>query len=131
MRKYTLFILVMAALAMGCVAKASVPKMSPRAQVVRTGKGDPGPGMHEVGPVEASNGSGCGGFGTEGSYEGALAELKNRAAALGADYVQIFTMEGPYLSGKCRENAFVIRGMAFRSQAAATPSASAAAPQPK
>lgn len=96
----------------GC-ATASVPRLSPAAQEVRTGKGDPPGEMQELGPVEATNGSGCGGFGERGTYEGAMVVLRNKAASLGATYVQIFTMSEPHREPGCHVNAFVIRGTAY------------------
>ncbi len=40
------------------------------AEQVRVVKGDPPPDFREVGPIEVAHGSGCGGFGEKGSYEG-------------------------------------------------------------
>jgi hypothetical protein len=103
--------------AVGC-ATADVPELAAGGQRLRTGKSDPDPGMRELGPIEAINGSGCGGFGAKGTYEGALNELKNRGAAMGADYVQIFTMTEPHRTASCYDDEFTIRGMAFKASAA-------------
>jgi hypothetical protein len=97
-----------------CVT-AEIPPVQGPAAAVKIGKADPTPDMQEIGPIEARNGSGCGAFGELGSYEGALAVLRNNAATMGADYVQIFTMREPYSDGRCRHNDFTIRGIAFRS----------------
>jgi hypothetical protein len=41
-------------------------------------------------------------------------DLKNRAYQLGADYVQIFTIREPYLSGDCFRNEYAITGTAYK-----------------
>ncbi|MDB4982126.1 MAG: Periplasmic serine protease, DO/DeqQ family [Myxococcales bacterium] len=98
----------------GCGGAAALPPVSTAAQAVRIGKADPSPGMKEVGPIEAIHGEGCGAMGNKGSYEGALAVLKNKAASDGADYVQIFTMTEPHSESGCFDQTFKIRGMAFK-----------------
>jgi hypothetical protein len=79
-------------------------------------KSDAPPGAKEIGPIEATHGNGCGGFGALGNFEGALAMLRNRAAEMGANYVTIMTMTEPYGDGQCRHNEFAIRGIAYRIQ---------------
>jgi hypothetical protein len=106
---------LLAVLVGSACATAEIPPVEGPAAAVKIGKSDPTPDMQEVGPIEANNGSGCGAYGALGSYEGALAVLKNKAATMGADYVQIFTMREPYSDGGCRHNDFTIRGIAFRS----------------
>ena len=97
----------------GCVT-ADLPQPTTAGQAVTTGKADPPFGTPQIGPIEGSNGSGCGAFGTVGTFEGAMIDLKNRAAAMGANYVQIFTFTEPHHGGGCYVDAFVIRGLAFR-----------------
>jgi len=70
--------------------------VSPGAGEVRTGKADPGEGYQELGPVTATHGGGCGMFGHKGSYEGATALIKQKAALMGADYVQIYQIVEPH-----------------------------------
>jgi hypothetical protein len=103
----------LATLLAGCI-EADLPQLTTAGQAVATGKSDPAPGTRDLGPIEASNGSGCGAFGTKGTFEGAMIDLKNRAATLGANYVQIFTLTEPHHGGGCYVDAFVIRGLAFR-----------------
>ena len=98
----------------GCVAEP-IP-LNPAAFQIRIGKSDPGEGYIEVGPVTATHGGGCGGFGSRGTYEGAYAILKNKAATLGADYVQIYTVSEPHPAGGCFVNAYTITGTAYRKQ---------------
>jgi hypothetical protein len=103
------------ALSAGCSAAiAESPSLTNAARSVRTGKADPDPTMKEIGPIEATNGSGCGYLGAKGSYEGAMNELRNKAAMMGAAYVQIYTFSEPHSAGGCFTDAFTIRGMAFR-----------------
>ena len=100
-------------LAAGCMAETPIP-LTDAARKIRTGKNDPDPTMEEVGPIEATSGHGCGGFGERGTYKAAMVKLKNKAARSGANYVQIFTMTEPHSGPGCFDNSFVIRGTAFR-----------------
>jgi hypothetical protein len=97
----------------GCAA--TLVQLSEQGSKVEVGKRDPDPGMEEIGPVSATHGDGCGAFGTRGTYEGAYTLLKNEAARLGADFVQILTLTEPYhRNPNCFDNRFVIRGIAYR-----------------
>lgn len=100
---------------LGCAATRPPLTLSEQGSKVEVGKHDPSPNMEEIGPVSATHGDGCGGFGTRGTYEGAYTLLKNEAARMGADYVQILTLSEPYLRNpNCFDNRFVIRGIAYR-----------------
>jgi hypothetical protein len=99
---------------MGC-APAPPVVVSPGAGEVRTGKADPGEGYQELGPVTATHGGGCGMFGHEGAYEGATALMKQKAALMGADYVQIYQIIEPHPKIGCGVyKGFTIRGTAYR-----------------
>jgi hypothetical protein len=129
MRRIALVLVSALALAWyGCAAE--IPQLTPGAQRLRTGKSDPDPSMRELGQIEAVNGSGCGGFGTRGTYEGALNELKNRGAAMHADYVEIFTVTEPHAAPNCFVNEFIIRGTAYKAATAARVSAPAGGATP-
>src|SRR5690606_16748028 len=99
---------------------AAIPTLTDGGRAIQTGTRDATHGLEEVGPIEVSNGSGCGGFGRKGSYEGAYAMLRNRAAEMGATYVKITQQEAPYADGSCMHNEFTIRGIAYRATATAT-----------
>jgi hypothetical protein len=107
-----LILLLVCFVLVSCVA-APIP-LSPEASQVRIGKSDAGEGYLEVGAITATHGGGCGAYGSRGTYEGAYAILKNKAATLGADYVQIFTMSEPHPTGGCFVNAYTITGTAYR-----------------
>lgn len=115
MKRIALFgVLALEALTLVACATAPVPPLSAAAREVRTGKSDPPSDMREIGPIEATSGSGrCGAVGERGSYEGAVAELRNKGAAMGATYVQIFTMSEPHREPDCNVKTFVIRGTAY------------------
>jgi hypothetical protein len=108
----------------GCVT-AEIPPVSNAASKVTIRKGDPSDEYQEIGPLTATNGSGCGGFGELGTYEGAMAEMKNRAAAMKADYVRLDLAKEPYLAPNCRVNEYILRGVAFKR---GVPKPAAAAP---
>lgn len=82
---------------------------------VRVAKSDAPLDFVEVGPIDVSDGEGCGVFGTRGTYEAAYALLKQKAAARGADYVQIMDIQEPYLSGNCAVNTYLITATLYRS----------------
>lgn len=96
----------------GCLA--SVPSVSSRGNSVRTGRGDPGPDYMELGSITATHGSGCGGFGAKGSYDGAYALMRNRASERGANYVRIDFESAPHSTPSCFDNEYVLRGVAYR-----------------
>ena len=116
-------ILLLTGLLFGCAASA--PPIQGGANAVRVAKSDPGPGYEELGPLSGENGGGCGLYGTVGTYEGAVAELKNKANAMGADYVQIVNVREPYKAGICRVNTFTVSGTAFRRLSGAIPKGTA------
>lgn len=97
----------------GCHNRKIMPPV-PGAENITVGKGDPADNYVDIGPVSGSHGKGCGGFGYTGTYEGAMRNLKDNAAIMGADHIQIFTINQPYLSGDCFVNRFSINGTAFK-----------------
>jgi len=106
---------LLALLAMLIIGCAATPiGLAPNASDVRTGKADPSGNAKELGPVTGTNGAGCGLYRYRGTYERAYIQLKNKAAALGADYVQIYSIAEPHLSGGCFVNVFSISGMAYK-----------------
>ena len=105
-------LILLAMLTVGCAATPVV--LAPNASDIRTGKADPGGNAKELGPITGTDGGGCGLYGHRGTYERAYIQLKNRAAALGANYVQIYSISEPHLSGGCFVNVFSISGMAYQ-----------------
>jgi len=112
----------------GC-AVADLPAAARGSETVQVRKGDPPDGYIEVGAISATNGNGCGGFGARGTHEGAMAELKNQAVRMKADYVRLDIAVEPHdVPGGCFDNDYVLRGVAFRRGAAPVSSASASPP---
>lgn len=99
-------------------AEATPVAVAPAAQHIEIGKADPPQGSRDLGPIEVSHGSGCGGFGAKGTYESAMAELRNSTAERGGNYVQVMKMTEPHLSGGCFDDRFIIRGVVFQVGAA-------------
>jgi hypothetical protein len=109
------------ALGLGCATAQPPPALAEGAAQIRTGKGDPDPGMEEIGPIEVWDGKRCGHFGKQGSFKDVMIRLKNRAAQMQADYVQIFTITEPHpVNSTCFDDRFIIRGVAFRNGQATT-----------
>jgi hypothetical protein len=92
-------------------ACAHAPGVTEAGAKVDVGRGDPPPGMTELGAFEAMDPLACPTDGKTGTEEAALVELRNRAAELRADYVQIFRTD---VDG-CKR--VVIRAMAFKRSA--------------
>lgn len=105
-------IIVASLLLGGCTA--SEVRTSPSSMHVQVGSSSPGAGYVQIGPITAIHGGGCGLYGSEGNYEGAMTILRNKAAAMGADYVQILSQEGEHMTGMCLDRAYTISGYAFK-----------------
>ncbi|NVJ61134.1 MAG: hypothetical protein HWE27_12140 [Gammaproteobacteria bacterium] len=74
----------------------------------------PADNYKEIGPIEASDGKGCGTFGYEGTYDRALINLKSKAAEQGGDYVKLDILNLPFLVGNCFDNSYTIIGVLFK-----------------
>lgn len=106
-------VVVLSALLLTSCAAAMI-NLTPDGGHVRTGKNDPGPGEVEIGPVAGSQGGGCGGFGTIGTYKGAYNDLRNKAARMGANYVRIDLVQPPHAGGGCAVDKYLLNGVAFK-----------------
>jgi hypothetical protein len=95
---------------------------------LRIDKASPPAGAQPLGQLRAVDGSGCGMFGTPGTYAGALAKLRARAEALGADYIELTLVKEPYVDHHCKHREYVLEGKAYRvhTRPPAAPTASAA-----
>lgn len=110
------FALVIASLLLaGCTA-AQVA-VAPDAARIQVGTQPPRGLYEQLGAITAKHGGGCGVYGTRGDYEGAYTILRNKAAQLGADYVQVLRVTEPRLEGFCMNQSYVIDGIAYRSSA--------------
>jgi hypothetical protein len=99
---------------LSCLLLAGACAHAPPAGVTEAGarvdvsKGDPPAGMTEMGAFEATDPLACTPDGRAGTEEAAMATLRNRAAELGADYVQVFRTD----TDACKR--VVIRAMMFK-----------------
>jgi hypothetical protein len=100
----------------GC-ASNKAPTLSSAAKAVRVVKADPDGNYQELGPITATDGSGCGLFGSTGTYDNAVFKIKALAAKRGGDYVQIFNLREPYFRPGCFDNAYVVSGTLFKKTA--------------
>ena len=91
-----------------------IPALERGAERVRIVKSDLGPEFEEVGLIEVIDGEGCGYFGSRGTFQGVYNLMKNRAADIGADYVEIMTWTEPHTDNGCFDNRFVARGVGFK-----------------
>ena len=98
----------------GCVA--TVQSVTQLGGLVEVGKGPRDAKYFEIGPISASSGNGCGGYGLRGTYEAAFVNLKNKAGELGANYVWIQKTIEPHLApgGICFDNEYIIEGIAYK-----------------
>src|SRR4051812_8988784 len=79
-----------------CLNNASVPALSPAAQSVRIGGGDPPSGARLVGSISATQGKGWGIATQRGRKEGETAALREAAARRGATFVKVTKTTKPY-----------------------------------
>lgn len=100
----------------GCVTIPQV-QLKEHADAVKVAKADPANNYKELGPISASDGDGCGGFGFQGTYERAVILLKNKAYEMGGDFVQIYSMVEPHLVPGCFVNQYTINGTLFKKTA--------------
>lgn len=112
--RFWLVVCVASAL-VGAAACASAPPvvLTPEGQGVQAEKLAAPPGARSLGPAEGSHGGGCGLFATRGTYEGALDELRNRAAELGGNYVQIDAVTEPHDDSGCTTAGYSVRGIVY------------------
>lgn len=114
-----LLLLVVVTLLAGCAA--SQVSIAPDAVQVKTGSRPPAGQFEQLGVITAKHGGGCGLYGQGGDLEGAYTILRNRAAQMGADYVQILRVTGPHMEGICHDRAFVIDGLAYKTMGTVAP----------
>lgn len=105
-------LLIIGGLLLGC--SASEVTMKPSAVKVQVGTAPPGEGFAQIGPITARHGGGCGLYGSQGDYEGAMNILRNKAGERDADYVQIISEQGEHMTGSCLDRAYVINGFAYK-----------------
>ena len=95
-------------LLLGGCAHAPESGVTEEGSHVEIGRGDPLPGLTEMGAFEAADPPVCAADKTAGRAEAAMVAVKNRAGQLHADYVQIFRTD----TDSC--NRVVIRAMAYK-----------------
>lgn len=64
----------------------------------------------EIGPVFGQHGGDC----EPGNRQDAINDLRNKAAALGAQYVRMDSFRLPDDALQCRNQEYIIRGVAYR-----------------
>ena len=95
------------------------PPLSPKAMAVQVLKADPPPGSTDLGAITAYDGIGCGPLSDDGTFEGALARIRNDAAARGGNYVEMVAITEPHFQDNCQNHTFTIVGRLFRVKAKA------------
>jgi hypothetical protein len=125
-------VLALTAALTACATARPPAKLNAQGIAVRVSRMHPSPNARVLGPVEGESGNGCAGFGTIGTYEAAEADLRNRTAAMGGDYVEIRAIAPPHDTGtQCPDNRMVIRGVAYKTvEAPAEAAASSPLPRP-
>jgi len=118
-----LLIAVLATWLVGC-AKSVPEAQSP--EPIRVDRAAPPMGARKLRELKAVDGHGCGIFGTLGTYEGAVALLREQARALGADYVRITDVKEPAATHSCVEKEYTVLGVAYAVRVEPTPAAAAA-----
>lgn len=96
-----------------CASTRVIPTLSPRASTVRVEKAAPPPEATLVGPIEVTDGKGCGIGGDLGTDEGALFLMKEAAARQGIDFVKITKVKKPYSGHDCYHQEYTIQGIGY------------------
>lgn len=118
------FACAICAVCSACNGPSQVRPLSPEARAVRVAALDPPPHALPLGPIEASDGSGCGLRGEPGSLDNATGRLRELAARRGANYVKLIRVQQPYSEHDCYHVEFKVEGLSFRlSGTPPTPSA--------
>lgn len=111
MHRFLASLIIMGLLA-GCTASEVI--MRPASLNVQVGTNPPGEGFTQLEPITAKDGGGCGLFGSQGNFQGAMTILRNKAAEIGAVYVQILSQQGEHMAGICLDRGYVINGFAYK-----------------
>lgn len=105
---------------LGCLLSAcTAGKVTMRSGSVNVvvGHNPPEGSFTQLGPISAKHGGGCGLYGSQGDFEGAMNILRNKADERGAHYVQIISQQGEHMTGICLDRAYTIDGFAYRKTA--------------
>lgn len=113
-----------------CSVPRTLPALSPRAQLVRVEKAEPPAGARLVGPIEVTDGKGCGIGGDLGTPEAATFSLKEAAAQRGIQFVKVTRVEKPYSGHDCYHQEYTIRGLGYALPEPAPSASAAPAPPP-
>jgi hypothetical protein len=103
----------------GCVTAPQV-QLSSEANIVTVSKAAPTSNYEFINAIESTDGQGCGGFGYRGTYERAIILLRNKAATMEGDYIQVETVQTPHNrpTGNpqmpvCFDNKYTVKGLAY------------------
>jgi hypothetical protein len=102
------------------------PPLSPRAKAVQVLQADPPAGSTDLGGITAYDGIGCGPLSDDGTFDGAIAQIRREAAARGGNYVEMIGIIPPRFKDGCQNHTFTIIGRVFRISAMAIKQANAA-----
>ena len=114
-KQIAICMLVIESFISGCTP---IKTLRPGAETVRVVKGDAPSDLVYVGEVSGQDGSGCGVWGYKGTYERAVIDLRNKAIAMDANFVQIMGMDTPNREYRCYDNTYRIDGTAYRTKQA-------------
>ncbi len=99
----------------GCAfAPSGGVKLNPGAENVEIGSQKPTSYYVSNGSLVGQDGGGCGYYGYFGTRANAINDLLNKAASIGADYVQIIGEQDSYKSMSCETNLYKISAVAYR-----------------
>jgi len=112
---HLLSVLALIASLVGCAS--GIPEAA-TVDGIRVDRAAPPASARVLRELKAVDGHGCGIFGTLGTYEGAIALLREQARALGADYVHITNVKEPAATHECVEKAYTVTGTAYVVRAA-------------
>lgn len=109
---------VVAVALLACGGAVRIPALTAKGKQVTVSPNQQAEACKEIGPMKAEHGSGCEPLGLEGAREGAEAELRNKAAEKGANYVRLTEEQRPHESPGCRTRTWTLTGIAYACPAA-------------
>ena len=117
---------------LGACKSTELRASSPAVSSIRIEHFNPPSGSALIGPIQVTDGQGCGIFSEHGTLENARVRLQEAAARQGADFVKLVKEIKPYSGRDCLHHEYTLEGLAYRvgppRAATGAPAAPAVAP---
>jgi len=99
---------------LGACKSTELRPSSPAVSTVRIEHFNPPSGSAFIGPIQVTDGQGCGIFSEHGTLENARVRLQEAAVRQGADFVKLVKEIKPYSGRDCLHHEYTLEGLAYR-----------------